>query len=177
MNKLKTAMIVSAGIATIGGVGLGTAATTSATGGGIDGRTSSSWGWYWGDKRDDRFDASLATSLSTKFNIDKAQLETAIEEVRDDQFNVLNDKRVAALQKAVADQTITQEQHDQIVTRLTTIDELYDQLDDTEGEERRAIWKEIKNDFRELREWVRNEKIPLKLLGFSESHHDRLYGR
>lgn len=169
MTKSKTALLVGAGIVAIGGTGLG--ATASATNGqkhdqrygGSHSKFDSSWKWHWSQNRDDEFDAELSAAIAAKYNVETAEAAELVETVRDNQFNVLNDERQTALDEALSDETITQEQYDTIIGHFNDIDAAYDKMDDVNRGERWELWKEIKAEFRDLEEYLDDEDITVEL--------------
>lgn len=166
---MKKALLIGAGVALVGSAGM--AATTNAMGGG------SLWNWNFSSKSDS-FDAELASSLSTEFSLDEDQVAAVIEQVRDGQFDVYDDKQEAKLQKALSDQRITQEQYDTIVEKLKEIDVLIDRIDDEEGETRKETAGEIKSAYRSLISWMKDEEISVRLIVHSPylHHESHWYG-
>lgn len=171
MKKSKTALLVGASVLTIGGTGLG--ATASATNKDNNVRGNSSWNWHWNRESDDKFDAELSAAFAAKYNVDKAEVAALVETVRDNQFNILDEERQATLDKALKDEKITQDQYDTISRHLSKIDKLYDRLDDVDGSERRQVWNDIKNEFKDLKTYLKTEGISLNLdLKVDYKHHD-----
>jgi len=175
MKKSKTALLVGASVIAVGGTGLG--ATASATNGkdyksSGHSKVDSSWNWYWNQNRDDSFDAELSAAIAAKYSVDTAEAAELVETVRDNQFNVLNDDRQAALDEALKNETITQEQYDTIIGHFNTIDAAYDKLDDADRGERWDLWKEIKSEFKELESYMNDEDISVELgLDIKREHH------
>lgn len=173
-------MVVGASVITIGGAGLA-AGTASAHGG--HGSWWNQWNWNgYVSQSDDKFDTKLSSELATKFNLDEAEVAALVEQVRDNQFNVLDENRQEKLQEALTEGNLTQEQYDHIVAQLTKIDGLIDQVDDANWSERKELWNQIKAEFKELRAWMREEDISWRVIGFDKrwlhnsdwqhSHHD-----
>lgn len=176
MKKSRTALLVGASVVAVGGTGFG--ATVSAMNGkdynsSGHSKVDASWNWYWNQDRDDAFDAELSAAIAAKYGVDVAEATDLVETVRDNQFNVLNEDRQATLDKALEDETITQEQHDTIIGHFNTIDAAYDKIDDANRSERRELWKEIKSEFKELETYIETENISIDLgLDVTYGHHN-----
>ncbi len=161
MQKLKTAMVVGAGVVAIGGTGLGAAQVSAWSG---DATVGGNWNAHVGNEQDAQFDADLAAALAAKYNLQVDEIASVIEQVRDDQFNLLSEERLERLQQAVEDEKLTQEEHDYIVSKLEKADGLIDQIDDATGRERRELAREIRNELKMLINWMEDQDISVRLL-------------
>jgi hypothetical protein len=164
---MKKALLVGAGAVLIGTAGA--AATTSAMSG------SGSWFGHFGYS--DKFDADLAGSLATRFDLNKDDVAQVIEQVRDDQFNVLDDKQTAKLQKALDDDRITQQQYDTIEQKLTAIDGLIDRIDDEQGTARKQTASDIKSAYKDLYKWLNDEHISASIIVHAPFGHGHFHYR
>lgn len=164
MRKLKTAMVMGIGAVAIGGVGL-TAANVSAWGGTGHGGGSFSSGWsaFVGNEQDAQFDADVAAALAAKYDLQTDEVESMIEQVRDDQFNLLSEERLERLQQAVEDEKLTQDEYEYIVSKLEKTDDMIDQVDDVTGEERYELTREIRSELKSLSNWMEEQDISLRL--------------
>ena len=165
MNKLKSTMLVGAGVTTIGLTGLGIANTSFA----MSGSTDASGHMKMDYK--DSFDAALSAKLASKFNLDKSDVQKVIDEVRQEQKDAMKDKWHNELKQALSDGKITQEQYDHITTEMAKIDTMRDSLKDESSSERKATIKEMRSTFNDLRKWMKDEDISIKALGFEFHQH------
>lgn len=172
MSKSKTALLVGAGVVTIGAAGVGSVASATNKPGNFEHQWGLGWHWQSSEK-EMKFDADLASKLSTRYNLDKNELASVIEEVRDDQFTILNKDRQAKLEKALEDNSITDEQYTKIIARINGIDGLYDKVDDVSGKERKRLLSDIQQEFRELFTYLKENNLKKSLVGFSENDRER----
>ena len=157
MNKIKSALIIGAGIATVGAGGLGLTATTSAMSG--SGSTSTSTHVSWSDK----FDAELASTLATKYNLDENDVKTTIDQVR---AELRDEWRFKDLKQALSDGKISQEQYDHIVTAVKEIDSLQQSYRQATTDKARAdIKAQLKTKTKDLWNWFKEQNISPKLAG------------
>lgn len=177
MSKLKSAMLISVGVLSIGAVGAGAASTTSAMSG--DTYTSAHV------RTDDTFDSDLAKAIAEKFDVDKTEVANVIQQVRDEHAQAWEHKweqRVMdSLDKALSNGKITQEQYDHIKSAIQQMQSLYDSLDGKTSSERKAIFQEIKTQRDELMSWLKDQDLsPRLVFGFEGhghyKHHDWHYG-
>ena len=165
MNKVKSALIIGAGIATVGAGGIGLTATTSAMEGGTS--TNTSTHIKWGDE----FDSKLASTLATKYNLSESDVKSTIDQVRSE---MMDEWRFDALKQALSDGKITQAQYDHIVAAVKEIDGLRQSYRQATTDDARAeIKAELKTKTGELWTWLKDQKLSPKLLG---SYMMKYYG-
>ncbi|AHB42047.1 hypothetical protein RAAC3_TM7C00001G0181 [Candidatus Saccharibacteria bacterium RAAC3_TM7_1] len=157
MNKLKSALIIGAGVATVGVGGGSLAATSSAMSGSTSASTSVHASWK------DEFDTKLASALAAKYDLNTDEVKGVIDEVR---AQIIDEKHFATLQQALSDGKITQDQYDYVVAAVKEIDSLRDDYRQATTDQQRAdIKAELKTKTTDLRTWLEEQDISMSLLG------------
>lgn len=141
MNKKKmiAAAVASLGIATVVGVGVAGAQTSS-------GQT-------------------LADKIATKFNLDKNQVQQVIDQDHADHRAQMDQRFEDRLNQAVTDKKITSEQKDKILAKHKELEAQRqadrDALKDKTPAERKAAFDQKKA---ELEQWAKDNNVPLEYL-------------
>lgn len=176
MNKLKSAMLVSGAIVTVGGAGLG-AASVNATNG--DDRDRGGGGWWshqndWRkNDKDTKYDAALADALTQKFNLNKTEVESVIKQVRADQSNQVKDQKYEKLSTALSEQKLTQAQYDRIYALYQETDVFVGSLETATDDQKESIKDQIKAKYSELRQYVKDQNLSWQNLGYDKGKdHD-----
>lgn len=165
MNKLKSALIIGAGVATVGVGGGSLAATSSAMSGSTSASTSVHASWK------DEFDTKLASALAAKYDLNTDEVKGVIDEVR---AQIIDEKRFATLQQALSDGKVTQDQYDYVVAAVKEIGSLRDDYRQAITDQQRAdIKAELKTKTTDLRTWLEEQDISMSLLGgyMMEDHY------
>ncbi len=142
MNKRK-ALLVSAGVLSIGVAGLGINATTSALS---------------GSSSDDPM-SSVIDKLVSKFQLDKSEVQAVFDEARSEHYSEMKAKREAALQSALDKEKISQAQYDHIVNAWKKMDALHSE-DRSDGNR-----EKIHSLMQELRTWMEEQAISRSDIG------------
>ena len=141
MARFKSALLVGAGVATIGlsSFGVAAAATNSSS-------TSP--------------EDSLVQKIASKFSLNKADVQAVFDEEHSARMADMQADRAAALKQAVTDKKLTQAQADHITAAWKAIDDLRGttkprDLSDTTRQQ-------IKDKMDELKTWLDDQNIDLK---------------
>ncbi len=140
MKYLKSALLTGVSVTTLGLSGAGVASAHAANGAATQPRES------------------LATRIATKFNLNKDDVQKAIEQYRSEHKADIVAKRTAALQQAVADGKLTQAQADYITNAWKEIDSLVVTAKQTNDKNSDA-WKAVKQKVDDLKQWAKEQKI------------------
>lgn len=154
MQKLKTALMVGAGVATIGlgGLGVASAATNNSS------STSP--------------DSSLVDKIASTFNLDKSKVQAVFDQNRADYMKEMQAKRADALKQAVTDGKITQAQADYITKAWADI-EAQRPADGSKPSDSQREAIKTKRDA--LQTWLKQQNIDLHTVlrseGFTHGRH------
>lgn len=141
MQAMKKAMIVGAGLVTIGAGSMGVASAATAD-------TSSS------------SDTSLVQKIATKFGLKTSDVQAVFDQDRESHMAEMKEKRATALKQAVTNGKLTQAQADHITAAWDEIDKLHDAAGGP-GKETDAQHAAIKTKMDELKTWLDGQNLDL----------------
>lgn len=104
---------------------------------------------------------SLVDKIAEKFNLNKADVQKVFDENKAEHQAERQQKLEKRLDKAVAEGQITSAQKAEILDKLKDFQAFIDSLESKTPAERKA---DIKAKKKELRQWAKDNKIPLGLL-------------
>ncbi len=150
MNIKKPLLVLGAvtgiGLAGMTGLGVASAATTS-TDSGAD---------------------SIISKIATKFNLNKDDVKAVFDEEKTAREAEHQQKIEDRLAQAVKDGKITEEQKTKILVKLEELQKSREDLKDKTPEQRREAMKELRDT---LRQWAKDNDVPLRYLMFMHGHH------
>ncbi len=142
MKKTKQALLIGAGVVTIGAAGMGVTASTYALSGSDKGP-----------------DSTLIDTLVSKFNLNKSDVEKVFEQAHDARHEEMKADRETALKSALDDKKISQSQYNHIKDVWSQMDKLH------EGKRSDANRKKMHNLMEKLRKWMDAQKIDKSIMG------------
>lgn len=104
-------------------------------------------------------DTSFAQKIAEKLGISETEAQTALDEIREEKHEAMQEKAEERLSNLVEEGTITEEQKEEILAKK---DEVKEELENLSPKERRERMKELKEEFKE---WAEEEgiEIPFKM--------------
>lgn len=114
---------------------------------------------------------ALVSTLATKFNLNPAEVQTVVDQVRTEHRATMKADHLTALtsrlNKAVADKKLTQAQADAIIAKANEMTSFHASLQSMSEEERRTAMKEHMNS---LKQWAEDNNIPKEYALFGTMH-------
>jgi uncharacterized membrane protein YhiD involved in acid resistance len=142
------AAIAAVGMASVGGVGVASAATISSN--------------------DSSSQSSLVDKIATKFNLNKSDVQAVFDQDKTDHQAEMQQKVAERLAQAVKDGKITQEQSDYITNALKDIQTLM--ATTSPDQQTDATRQQIKDKMDALRSWAKDNNIDANYIGGGMMH-------
>lgn len=143
---LVSAIVAAAGLTSVGTVGLVSA-----------------------DNANGSRDSSLVDRLSSKYNLDKTEVQAVFDEERKEHRTERRAERTERINQAVKDGNITQAQADHITGVLAEVEKL--RGDTVPHELSDEVREQIRDKMHELREWAEENKVDLQYVGHGGKGH------
>lgn len=142
MNRAKQALLIGAGVVTIGAAGMGVSATTSA----LSGNSNSP-------------EQSLIDKLVSKFNLNESDVQEVFDEVHAARKEQMKTQRETSLKNALENGDLNRTQYNHILSVWKQMDTLHD------GNRTQANHKKMHNLVEKLRKWMEAQNIDKSVLG------------
>ncbi|HVS79547.1 MAG TPA: hypothetical protein VHF05_01080 [Candidatus Paceibacterota bacterium] len=105
--------------------------------------------------------ASLAQAIASKFNLNESDVESVIKDHRAEMQAEREERYKSALDKAVQNSKLTQDQEDKILAKM---EELKSERESLQGKTPEEIRSALKTEAASLKQWAADNNIPTEYL-------------